>query len=48
MLGDLQLEELTPYDLEDLIKRANKILIKKIYRIKILPQTTNELRMQSF
>jgi hypothetical protein len=48
MITDADLEALTPYGLEDLIKRANRILLKKIYGFKSIEKTTNELRKESF
>lgn len=47
MIDNSQLEAMLPYELEDLIKRANQTLLKKIYGFKPLDKTTNELRLQT-
>lgn len=47
MITDSDLEKMQPYELENLAKRAIRVMLKKINNIKVLPYTTNDLRLRT-
>ncbi|MHB8545638.1 MAG: hypothetical protein ACYDAJ_02600 [Nitrosotalea sp.] len=48
MISDEELDTYSQTDLELIIRKATHRLIEKCYSVKVIPKTTNELRMESF